>query len=86
MTTLHLASSYFWFIFIQDQKDDIEDMLIKFSYTNPERILGTVNERMWMGVNVEPKYTVMSVGQMYSLALLSKETKALKLLDEKIMA
>lgn len=78
MTTLHLASSYFWFVFIQDQKDDVEDMLITFSYTNPERILSTVN--------VEPKYTVMSVGQMYSLALLSKETKGLKLLDEKIMA
>lgn len=46
MTTLHLASSYFWFVFIQDQKDDVEDMLITFSYTNPERILSTVNERV----------------------------------------
>lgn len=61
----HPALSLILFhIFIWDQKDDVDGMLIKFSYTNPARILNTVNERMWMDVNDEPKYTVMSQEQM----------------------
>lgn len=41
----HPALSLILFhIFIWDQKDDIDGMLIKFSYTNPA--LNTVNERM----------------------------------------
>ena len=43
----HPALSLILFhIFIWDQRDDIDGMLIKFSYTNPARILKTVNERM----------------------------------------
>lgn len=61
----HPALSLILFhIFIWDRKDDVDGMLIKFSYTNAARILNTVNERMWMVVNDEPKYTVMSREQM----------------------